>query len=292
MLFTICIPTYNRANKIVNTLQSLCNQTFRDFEIVVIDDGSQDDTKKVVDSLEIDNLRYYYKENGGKHTALNMGIEKAKGELFLILDSDDSLLPKALETLSIIWQEISKKGNLCGIMGRCEANGQFIGKRFEAESTEMSYIDFHFGKYGGMYGDCCECIRLDVLKRYRWPESSLTHFVPEAYVMDRIGLEYSLYCTNEILERKEYLTDGITVNYKTHIQKNCVGYLYNIVSKLEEIFPYSKVKLKHKIITWWKYWNYVQLDEKGCGPRCKKVNILGWMVRFFRPLLNKLKGWT
>jgi len=99
-MITILTPTYNRKHTLRRAYDSLINQTNKDFEWLVIDDGSKDDTKELIDEFISENkitIKYFFKENGGKHTALNFGTNKAKGELVLILDSDDYLSNDAIE---------------------------------------------------------------------------------------------------------------------------------------------------------------------------------------------------
>ena len=130
MFFSICVPTYNRAYIIQRTLNSILSQTFKDYEVILVDDGSTDNTGDVVESyLCNENWHYIYKENGGKHTVLNEGIKQAKGEMFIILDSDDSLIPDALESMYVIWDGIKNKDEFCGVMGRgVDQKGEWIGK--------------------------------------------------------------------------------------------------------------------------------------------------------------------
>ena len=103
---TVYTPTYNRANLLQNLYKSLLQQTYRNFEWLIIDDGSTDNTKQVVNgfiSQGIIDIRYFYKQNGGQHTALNMGIEKAEGTLLMDVDSDDYLTDNALERI-VYWE--------------------------------------------------------------------------------------------------------------------------------------------------------------------------------------------
>ena len=100
MYFTVCIPTYNRKEKLKLTLQSLERQSYKDFEVIVVDDGSIDNTKNFISEYIKNtplNLRYIYKSNGGKHTALNIGIESAGSKYFIILDSDDIFTDNCLQ---------------------------------------------------------------------------------------------------------------------------------------------------------------------------------------------------
>lgn len=283
MEFTICIATYNRAHTINRTLDSLVNQTFKDFEVLVIDDGSSDNTQEKITSYkELLNLIYIKKENGGKSSALNVGFTRARGDFFIILDSDDWLVNDALGKMKKKWDEIQDKDAYCGIMGRCAyENGGLIGKPFPHENFISSYIDYHFGsgfKIGG-YGDCCESIRTSLLKAYTYPIPKNTRFVPESYVMDQIGLNYKLLCTNEVYEIKEYLEDGMTINNLAHVQMNASGYIVGYVSRLEDIFPKTKISLDCKILSWYQYWNLLKYDKEQNAPRVKNVPFIGQLVR-------------
>ena len=99
-MITIFTPTYNRGYIIEKLYLSLCNQTSNEFEWLVFDDGSTDNHLDLIERFIADNkinIRYIYKENGGKHTAINLGVKNANGELFFIVDSDDYLTPDAVE---------------------------------------------------------------------------------------------------------------------------------------------------------------------------------------------------
>lgn len=98
--FTVFTPTYNRWHTLHRVYYSLSSQTFKDFEWLIVDDGSTDDTKNLVQNWQKKSkftIRYYYQPNLGKTAALNRGVKLALGKLFLILDSDDGCIPKALE---------------------------------------------------------------------------------------------------------------------------------------------------------------------------------------------------
>jgi glycosyltransferase involved in cell wall biosynthesis len=96
MRFTVIIPTFNRSRLLVEAIKSALNQTYTNREILVIDDGSEDDTPDVASSFG-QTIRYIYKENGGKASALNLGIAQAEGELLIVLDDDDLFPPRTLE---------------------------------------------------------------------------------------------------------------------------------------------------------------------------------------------------
>ena len=106
--FTIFTPTYNRKEFLTKLYGSLKKQTYKDFEWIVVDDGSSDGTKEIVqnfiDEKKLD-IKYYYKENGGKQRAYNYGAEKACGELFICLDSDDEYVADGLEIIEKYWKK-------------------------------------------------------------------------------------------------------------------------------------------------------------------------------------------
>ncbi|NNF02199.1 MAG: glycosyltransferase [Bacteroidia bacterium] len=91
MRFSVIIPTYNRGELIEATIQSVLNQSFSDFEIIVVDDGGADNTKEVIENINSEKIKYFWKENAERAAARNYGASKAKGEYITFLDSDDKL---------------------------------------------------------------------------------------------------------------------------------------------------------------------------------------------------------
>lgn len=294
MFLSICVPTYNRRNTLERNLKSIESQKFSDLEVLVIDDGSTDNTEEFVKNYLKDSkmdIRFFKKENGGKHTALNLGISEARGKFFMILDSDDWLVKDSLTKIYEYCKAIEDDDKYCGIAGKSMLeNKKILGSKFPEEPFISSYIDFHFfapAKYGS-FGDCCECNKTSILKAYRFPEDKTTKFVPEAFIFDQIGTKYKLLCTNDIYMYKEYMKNGIssTTNYKS---KNIVGFLYHYISRIENILPYiEQNSLKLKVIAWWRYWDAVKQDVKREGPRIKKVTFLGYLVYVIRPIIDKV----
>ncbi|WP_168356747.1 glycosyltransferase family 2 protein [Petralouisia muris] len=297
MFMSVCIPTYNRDYILERAVCSVLNQTEKDLELIVVDDGSTDSTRSLMEKYKHDSrVKYCYKDNGGKHTALNRGIQTARGDFFLILDSDDMLAPNCIERMKNICMKynLRKKKNICGVLGKCQnmSNGQILGSTFEIGEDgykEMSYIDLHF-RNKKQYGDCCECVKTSLLKEFYWPEDIDTKFIPESYVFDQIGLKYSLCCVNEIFEIKEYQEDGITKNNLEFARRNNLGFLYNYVNKIEDIFKKSKIPLKKKISIWRLYWNAVKLDSEVVGARVKRLSFIGIITYLALPILNRMKS--
>lgn len=270
MYFTVCIPTYNRGYILHRALESLENQSFDDFEVIVVDDGSRDDTKEKVDNYKIQsklNIRYFYKNNGGKHTALNLGIKEACGKYFIILDSDDILTKDCLEFFYNKTQTNANDDNICGVIARCADfnNKKLIGKIFPKDNFITDYIDIHWGSglslFNTGYGDCLEAIKTSILKQYQWPEVNSTKFIPEDYVTDQIGLKYKLIGYNRIVEFKEYFTDGITKNQEIYKKKNIDGYLEKYFWNVK-VLTQEKITFLAKFRIWYQYFYGLRLKKE------------------------------
>ena len=97
IFFSVIIPTYNRANTVLRAIQSVLNQTYTDFELIVVDDGSLDNTKEVILSVSDKRIKYLYQENKGVCAARNTGAKQASGEFLIFLDTDDTVEKTWLE---------------------------------------------------------------------------------------------------------------------------------------------------------------------------------------------------
>lgn len=242
----ICTATYNRGNLLPNLYRSLINQTFKSFEWLIVDDGSSDDTKKIVENFQKENkikIKYIYKENGGKHTALNIGIKESNSELFFIVDSDDILTENALEFIWQKWVSIDNKDEFAGISGlKGYSKSEIIGNTFEGEHLDATYIDLRFLR--NIKGDKAEVYRTDIMKKYMFPEFEGERFLTEAIVWNRISNDnFKLRWFNEIIYITEYLDGGLTDNYSKLMASNWNG--TNLYYK--EILGNKKIKKQKRI---------------------------------------------
>ena len=212
--FTVFTPTFNRAHTLYRVYESLRNQTFKDFEWIVVDDGSQDSTKEYISKIKKEanfNISYYYKQNGGKHTAINVGVSKAKGKFFLIFDSDDACIPEALEEFYKAWNEIPEKDRYkyAGISAvGMDYNGKIIGTKYPFNKWDISHIDI-LTKHS-VKGDKWGFNRTDILKEYPFPEIPGENFITEGIVWNRISSKYIRRNINNILKIIEYQSDGLS----------------------------------------------------------------------------------
>lgn len=212
-ILTIITPAYNRAYRLPVLFRSLCEQSCKDFEWLIVDDGSTDNTREIVSSFSVEfPIRYIYKKNGGKHTALNIGINTITTELTVIVDSDDYLLPDAVEKIVHYYQkykEMRSVGALCFL--RCYQNGTFI-VGMDREEFVDSYIDYRIK--GNRAGDMAEVFRTNVLRETPFPEFPGERFLSEDVVWIEIGKKYQFAFINQPIYVCEYLSDGLTQNDK------------------------------------------------------------------------------
>lgn len=215
MLITVFTPAYNRANLLPRIYDSLCRQSFRCFEWLIVDDGSVDDTENVVNGfIQKPNdfaIHYIKKANGGKHTAINMGVQAAKGELFFIVDSDDSLPDKSLELISSAYdlcKDDEALGGVCGYMAH--HNGEMIGRFVKAETLKTNTCELQY-KYHVVW-DMAEIYKTAVLKEFPFPEFDGERFCPEDLVLFRISKKYKLLLFPEVVYFRDYLDGGLTDN--------------------------------------------------------------------------------
>lgn len=217
MRITVFTPTYNRGYIIDHLYQSLRRQTFTDFEWIVVDDGSTDDTKgqfeRYLKEQNQFSITYLQTENGGKHRAINRGVSAANGDLFFIVDSDDYLTDTALERIDRIDKTIphntdEKFGGVCGLKGYSETS--IVGKTFDGELLDIRTLDRP--KYG-ISGDKAEVFYTEVLKKYPFPEYPGENFITECVVWDKIAADgYKLRFFNEIVYICDYLPDGLSAH--------------------------------------------------------------------------------
>jgi glycosyltransferase involved in cell wall biosynthesis len=220
-LFTVFTATYNRAHTLPRAYESLKAQTLRSFEWVVVDDGSQDETRALVEGWAREAsfpIRYYHQENGGKHRAFNRAVREARGELFAPLDSDDGLLPQALERLRWHWEQIPalERGRFTGVTGLCvDQHGTLVGARFPEDVLDSDSIEirYRYALTGGKWG----FHRTDVLRRHPFPEEPGRRYVIEDLVWSAIAQELRTRFVNEAfyaywITRSEWTTNTNTPN--------------------------------------------------------------------------------
>lgn len=212
MELTVLTPTYNRAYRLTALYESLKKQTNKDFEWLIVDDGSTDNTEQLVKewlSEESFLVRYVKQPNGGKHRAINRGVKEARGEMLFIVDSDDMLPPQAVERILVHCNKIFDKKEFSGVCGLCAYyDGKTIGNALDFGVLECTNFDIDY-KYK-LNGDRAEVFRTSVLKQFPFPEIEGEFFCPEILIWNRISTKYKMRYFSEKICMCEYLEDGLT----------------------------------------------------------------------------------
>jgi len=217
---TIFTPTYNREKLIKNLYHSLMNQTNFNFEWIVVDDGSVDNTELFFKELQKKEqpfkLTYLKQTNAGKHVAINKGVQIANTDIFFIVDSDDYLPNDSVATILQYWDEVKNDSDFAGIvLNKSLPSGSSVGNpRYSI--LDCSPIDFRY-KFNEK-GDKAEVIRTKHFKKNPFPETVGEKFCPEALFFNRL-FNYKLRYINKSAYICEYLPDGLTAN-NFSIRKN------------------------------------------------------------------------
>jgi|WetSurSiteA1Bulk_404760.scaffolds.fasta_scaffold00026_26 glycosyltransferase involved in cell wall biosynthesis len=212
--FTVLTPTYNRAHTLHRVYDSLLAQTFQDFEWLIVDDGSTDDTETLVLSWIREkylDIRYVKKNNGGKHTAINIGVAEAKGEMIVIIDSDDQCETFMLEKFKYYWDSIpiSERAEFAGVVSLARHfDGQIVGNCFPLNIMDGAIYDVS-DRY---HGDKLNLIRTDIMKLFPFPVFEGEKFIAEGLIWSRISQTYKFRHINEILMLVDYQHDGLSAN--------------------------------------------------------------------------------
>jgi glycosyltransferase involved in cell wall biosynthesis len=201
--FTVFTPTYNRGHTLERVYQSLCRQSFHDFEWLIVDDGSTDDTQERVlawRQAASFPIVYVRQTNQGKHVATNRAVQRARGELFLTLDSDDSCVPTALERLLHHWKSIPDEARTGFSAVTClcvDETGEVVGSLFPQDPTDSDSIEIRY-RYR-VTGEKWGFQRTDVMRQFPFPEVRGERFVTEDVVWRAISRHYRTRFVNEPL---------------------------------------------------------------------------------------------
>lgn len=288
MELTIFTPTYNRAYILGNLYHSLQRQTDFRFEWLIIDDGSGDDTDKLVaDWQQASNpftIRYLKVENGGKCRAINRALDLANGRLFFVVDSDDYLTDDAVEVILNCERDIPKSKKTAGILANLgltetETTNRLLNEKYE----DRSLLD-RYESEKNLYpldGERALIIYTDVHKKYKYPVFEGENFMTEAVVWNRMAKDgYMIRVIDKILVVYEYQESGLTKSGLKLFHENPKGYA---LWQVEKSFSMNEPRAQRLKL----YKNYLY-ELKDSHPVSELCDYLGIPTVWGRLLMMQL----
>lgn len=277
MRITVFTPTYNRAYIIKNLFESLKEQTFKDFEWLVVDDGSEDGTTELFNVWSNEHafiVRYYSQENGGKHRAVNRGLQLAQGELFFIVDSDDQLPPNSLELVEKYYRQIEGDQSFAGVCGlKAFYNGSTVNNNLPFEILDSNHLELT-DKYK-IHGDMAQVVRTAVFKKFPFPDFKGEKYCGESLIWDRIACHYKFRYFSEVIYLCEYLLDGLSQSF---VKNKRMSPTYATLIYLElmnmDVTLYTRIR---SAINFWRYFFCLK-------TRTKTNNHLPFWAWLFSPI--------
>ncbi len=244
-MITILTATYNRAHTLPRLFESLCAQTCMDFEWIIVDDGSTDNTLDLLRTYSEQasfNLNIICQQNSGKHVALNSGVVQASTPWTYIVDSDDAVVPTAVDTICAALSEQDRT-----TVGLCYRKAYFdmrlVGRDIKTGDAPLIMSPTEAGHF--FKGDLAYVFKTQIFIKYQFPVYPNEKFVPELYIWNKISDEGSVkFYGEKILYLCDYLEDGYSKNFSSNLRKNPNGFF---------LFYWSQIGRERNLIFKVKY---------------------------------------
>lgn len=300
MKITVFTPTYNRGYIIENLYHSLQRQTFKEFEWVVIDDGSTDNTESLITAWQQEDntfpISYYKQKNGGKCRAINRGLDLAKGELFFTVDSDDYLTDDALEKI-VYWEgTICSQPGFCGVAGNRGTSDSYTPNRpiNGPFRDAYSWEQFPEGSNDPLDGERADVYYTSLFKKYKYPEFEGENYLIPCVSHLRMARDgYKIRFFPDIIWLCKYRSDGLTMQGNARFIKNPQGAGLCLKEKAE-VLHYS---LFEKMRMWYTFYcdhtfceSAYRLTKRECAEYIGAPIIFVYFASLLHLLLGKIKG--
>lgn len=274
---TILTPLYNRSEFIDRLYSCLCTQTVKDFQWLIIDDGSRENSGDKFAELEKTApfcVEYHYKENGGKHTALNFAHPFIKSDYVLILDSDDTLTPDAVETVCEYIKKYSDDKSIGVFSFQRGKDREHPLVEYACQEEISDHVGYRIN--GNRPGDSCEVVRTEVLREYPFPVFEGEKFLSEAHLWIKSAEKYKTVYVRKVIYINDYQKGGLT-DSGHRMRRTCpLGGMYTQKLGLDKRFS-LKYRIKRAVLLLY----YGRLAGKKTGEILKYSEcpqFVGWFI--------------
>ena len=256
---TFYTPTYNRAYLLPRLYESLKNQTNKNFIWLVVDDGSTDGTKALVEGWEnegVIEILYEFKENGGKHTAMDFAHQHCQTEFSCCVDSDDYLSNDATEIILDKIKLIEDKNDVVGIVARRYTKG---GVPFAPQWPKEEFLYFYMlaDKYHYL-SETVLIFKNNIIKNYHFPIYKDEKFITESVLYNQFLFDYKIFAFDAFIYICKYLDDGYTSQGIKLFLKNPKGFMYSLAQNADFAIKHKR-KFKHKIFCVAYYYSWQKI---------------------------------
>ncbi|REC57539.1 glycosyltransferase family 2 protein [Chryseobacterium piscium] len=281
MTLTIFTPTYNRAYILPKLFESLQSQTSKDFEWLIVDDGSSDNTKDLVEDFKSKvnfKITYIYQENQGKHVAINTALRNINTSYFATIDSDDFLENNAIETIFTKLPLIAQTEDIIALASPINIlNQNTANNKITAETVASTYEMIYRYK---IHGEVTLIFKTELAKRFEYPTFIKEKFMLESVVFNRMDKMYKFLYILESIVNAEYIPDGLTAQGKKKLIDNPKGAALAYKEKMNNY----KIPLENRKMFAKNYWDYENLTNKSFISKINKikgVKIKIYMINYF-----------
>lgn len=222
-MISVIIPLYNKQDCILKTIDSVLTQSYEDVEVIVVDDGSVDDSGAIVKSIGDSRVKYYYKPNGGVSSARNYGIAKSNGDWFMFLDADDEIMPEALSVFEQLMESYPKCDFFVG-QTKWQQKGTEIKKHKGTRKTFYTHSPFFT-----IWRDiCCPgtrnmLIHRSLIQRFGEYDERMSFFEDWEFSL-RMARCGSFVCTDKTVGVYNQNSDGLSMS-KHLLEKEMAYYI-------------------------------------------------------------------
>lgn len=276
MTLTIFTPTYNRAYLLPKLFESLQRQTLKDFVWLIVDDGSSDNTKDLIEDLKNRasfTITYVYQENQGKHVAINTALRKINTSYFATVDSDDFLEDDAIKTIFTKLPLIDHSEDIIALASPIKIlNHQTIGNKIISEIVATTYEMIY--KHG-IHGEATLIFKTEPAKKFEYPTFSKEKFMLESVVFNRMDKMYKFLYIPESIVNAEYIPDGLTAQGKAKLIDNPKGAALAYKEKMNNF----RIPIENRKIFAKNYWDYENLTNKSFISKIYKIK--GIAIKFY-----------